>query len=402
MCKLNERGEKYHMKLQKLIKMAIISVWTNKVRSILTMLGIIIGISSVIVLVGLGEGTKQQIQTQIENLGTNLITVNITGRRNIPLTKEEIEILKTKPGIKEIAPAFTSGNVNIKAGTVTNTTSLEASTPEYSQIRKINVSQGRFINQSDVSNRYNVALVGVDVANELYKTTSVVGQNISVNGVEFEIVGVLESQGSSMGSSGDDRIILPISTAQRLLKNTEIRSFYIEANDKDSVQTAKAYIQQFLNKKYKNDTNSYRIFDQTSLLNTVNTTASTMTTLLSGIAAISLIVGGIGIMNIMLVSIIERTREIGIRKAIGAKRINILIQFLIESGGISCIGGILGVIFGFIIANLITTFFEMPVNISINVVTWAVLFSVFVGIIFGMYPANKASKLNPIDALRFE
>lgn len=390
------------MKPIKLIKMAVTSIWANKTRSFLTMLGIIIGISSVIVLVGIGEGTKEQIQSQIEKLGTNLITVSITGRRNTAFSESDIEELKSKPGIKEIAPAFTQGSVNLKDGNNTYTTSLEASTPGYSQIRKLNVSSGRFIEQRDVDNRYNVAVVGIDVANELYGNTNIVGQTMSVNGIDFKIIGVLEPQGSTMGGSGDDKIILPLSTAQRLLKNTEIRTFYIEAVDKDSVSTAMGYIQLFLNKKFKNDTSSYRIFDQTSLLETANETSNNMTAMLSGIAAISLIVGGIGIMNIMLVSVIERTREIGIRKAIGAKRSTILVQFLIESAVISCLGGITGVALGFLTSYFAETVFRMPVRISGSVVTIAVIFSAMVGIIFGMYPANKASKLNPIDALRFE
>lgn len=390
------------MQLKRILKMSITSILANKMRSFLTMLGIIIGISSVIVLVGIGEGTKAQVQAQIEKLGTNLITVNITGRRSVAFTNSEIEDLKTKPGIKEIAPSLSQGNINVKAGTKTYTTSLEASTPEYSQIRKTNVSLGRFLNQSDIDNRSHAVIVGIDVANELFGRTNVVGQTISVNGVDFSIVGVLESQGSTMGGSGDDKIILPITTAQRLLKNTDIRTFYIEAASKDEVSTAMGYLNLFLNKKFKNDTTAFRVFDQTSLLTTASETASSMTLMLSGIAAISLLVGGIGIMNIMLVSVIERTREIGIRKAIGAKRKTILIQFLIESAGISCMGGILGVGFGFLLAYLARATMNLSVAISGNIVLGAVAFSIIVGIIFGMYPANKASKLNPIDALRFE
>jgi len=390
------------MKLTKLLKIALASVWSNKMRSFLTMLGIIIGISSVIVLVGMGEGTKKQISDQIEKLGTNLITVSITGNRTAAVTDEELKELKTKPGIKEIAPTLTQGNVNIKAGDQSNTTSLEASTPNYAEIRKIGVRAGRFISQRDIDNRFKVAVIGTETATNIFSTTNVVGRTMYVNGIEFTIIGVLESQGSSAAGSSDDRIIIPLSTAQRLLKTTTIKTFYIEATSKDKVSEAMSYLQLFLNKKYKNDTRSYRVFDQTTLLETANATNESMTAMLGGIAAISLLVGGIGIMNIMLVSVVERTREIGIRKAIGAKRGIILLQFLIEAASISSLGGLLGVALGFLGAYGAEKFFKMTIVISNNIVVGAVLFSILVGIVFGIYPANKASKLNPIDALRFE
>lgn len=390
------------MRFTKLLKVAMSSVWNNKMRSFLTMLGIIIGISSVIILVGMGEGTKKKVTEQIEKLGTNLITVNITGNRTAPISEEELADLKTKPGIKEIAPALSSGNVNIKAGDVASTTSLEASTPNYASIRKINVSQGRFITQRDIDNRFKVLVIGPETATNIFGNTNVVGKTMYVNGIEFSIVGVLESQGTSSMGSNDDKIILPLSTAQRLLKNSNIRSFYIEAEDKDKVNEAMSYLQLFLNKKYNNDSRSFRVMNQTSLLETVSATTESMTAMLSGIAAISLLVGGIGIMNIMLVSVIERTREIGIRKAIGAKRRTVLLQFLIEAGTISSLGGIVGVLIGYLGAYLAPKYFGTTIVISGNIVLAAFIFSAAVGIIFGIYPANKASKLNPIDALRFE
>lgn len=390
------------MKLTKLFKIAMASVWSNKMRSFLTMLGIIIGISSVIVLVGMGEGTKKQVTDQIEKLGTNLITVSITGNRTAAITDEELADLKTKPGIKEIAPALTQGNVNIKAGDKSDTTSLEASTPVYSEIRKIGVMSGRFINDRDLENRYKVLVIGTETADNIFGTTNVVGKTMYVNGIEFTIVGVLQSQGTSSAGSSDDRIIMPLTTAERLLKTTQIKTFYIEAQDKDKVNEAMSYTQLFLNKKYNNDTKSFRVFNQTSLLDTASSTTASMTTMLAGIAAISLVVGGIGIMNIMLVSVIERTREIGIRKAIGAKRGTILTQFLFEAATISSLGGVLGVLLGYLGAYGAQKLFKMTVVISSNIVIEAFLFSMLVGIVFGIYPANKASKLNPIDALRFE
>jgi putative ABC transport system permease protein len=389
------------MRFSKLIKIALSSVWNNKMRSFLTMLGIIIGISSVIILVGIGEGTKKNITEQIEKLGTNLITVNIMGKRNSNITDKEIEELKSKPGIKEIAPSLSS-NVNIKSGSQSTTTTLEASTPNYASIRKLTLSAGRFITQRDIDNRYNVLVIGPETAENLFKTTNVVGKKMYVNGIEFSIVGLLKSEGTSANGSNDDRIILPISTAKRLLKTSNITTFYIEAESKDKVEEAMAYTTLFLNKKFNNNTQSYRVMNQTSLLETANSTTESMTAMLSGIAAISLIVGGIGIMNIMLVSVIERTREIGIRKAIGAKRRVILLQFLIEASTISSLGGIAGVLIGYLGSYIGLKYFETTIVISGNVVIAAFAFSVIVGIVFGIYPANKASKLNPIDALRFE
>ena len=390
------------MKIIKLFKMAITSVWSNKMRSFLTMLGIIIGISSVIILVGIGQGTKKQISDQIEKLGTNLITVSITGNRTVSITEAELKDLKAKPGIKDISPLLSSGSANIKAGDKSNTTSLQGVMPNFSEVRKMGVSQGRFINDRDNENRFKVCVIGQETATNVFGSTNVVGQNIYINGIQFSVVGVLEYQGTSMTGSGDDQILIPLSTAERLLKTTAVKTFYIEAQSKDKVDTAMSYLQLFLTKKYGNDTNSYRIMNQTSLLDTASSTTQSMTTMLAGIAAISLIVGGIGIMNIMLVSVIERTREIGIRKAIGAKRSYILIQFLIESITISGLGGVIGVLLGFLGSYAAQNLLKVQVDISNNVVIGAFLFSVMVGVVFGIYPANKASKLNPIDALRFE
>lgn len=398
------------MKLSKLVKMALSSVWNNKMRSFLTMLGIIIGISSVIILVGMGQGTQKKVSDQIENLGTNLITVNIMGNRTPTISDEELAELKTKPGIKEIAPTISQGNVNIKSESKSDTTTLEASTSNYAEIRKLTVSLGRFITQRDIDNRYNVLVIGPETAQNIFQSTDVVGKTMYVNGIEFTVIGVLKSEGTSSAGSSDDKIIVPLSTGERLLKTANAKTFYVEAESKDKVDTAMSYIQLFLNKKYgisstsnSNTTRSYyRVMSQTSLLDTANSTNKSMTTMLAGIAAISLVVGGIGIMNIMLVSVIERTREIGTRKAIGAKRKTILMQFLIEAASVSGLGGIIGVLLGYLGSYIGEHFFSTTILISNNIVIAAFVFSVLVGIVFGIYPANKASKLNPIDALRFE
>jgi putative ABC transport system permease protein len=393
------------MKIYQLFKMAVKSVISNKLRSFLTMLDIIIGISSVIILIAMGQGTTKKVTDQIQSMGTNLITVSITGNRNKAFTNKDIATLKSKPGIKDIAPAL-SQSETVKGGTTTATTTILATEPSYETIKNISVQSGRFITQSDLDNRYHSAVIGVDVANELYNSTDVVGDIVNINGIDFNIVGVLTSMGTSSTGSSDDTVILPLTTAQRLLKTTSIKTFYVQAKDTNSVDTAMAYLALFLNKKYPNtsgrSSQNYRIMNETSLLQTANSTTQSMTNMLSGIAAISLLVGGIGIMNIMLVSVMERTREIGIRKSLGAKRRSILLQFLIEAVFVSGLGGILGVLIGVAGSEFLQKYNNIAMSVTPNIVLISFGFSVTVGVVFGLYPASKASKLNPIDALRFE
>ena len=311
------------MKFTQAFKMAISSIVSNKMRSFLTMLGVIIGVAAVITLISVGEGATKQITSQIQGLGTNLITINITNSRNKVITTADLDTLKTKPSIQNIAPTI-NGNVTVKAEGKNKSTSLEASTPEYAKIRNLKTQSGRFLVQNDLDMRFRVVVVGINVADELFGNRNILGKTISINGMNFSIIGILEEKGSSMGSSGDDRVIVPLTTAQRLLKNKEIRTFYVSAASADTVKQAVSDLEAFMLKKFK-DTNNYRVFNQTDLLSTITQTTATLTMMLGGIAGISLLVGGIGIMNIMLVSVTERTREIGIRKAIGAKRRDIMI-----------------------------------------------------------------------------
>ena len=388
------------MKFTQAIKMAISSILSNKMRSFLTMLGVIIGVTAVITLIALGQGSIQRVSSQIESLGTNLIVINITGGRNRSITREDLERIKEISGVSEIAPVL-SGGVTVKAGNMNANTSLEATTPGYQQVRNTYVQLGRFLLQNDLDMRFRVAVVGVDVADELFGRRDVIGEEISINGVEFTIIGILEEKGSSVAGSDDNRVIIPLTTGQRLLRNMEVRTFYVSTQSPDAVNRVVGEIERFLTRKF-NDENSFRVFNQTQLLSTINEATATLTMMLSGIAGISLLVGGIGIMNIMLVSVTERTREIGIRKAIGAKKRDILVQFLIESAVISGLGGVLGIIVGFMGANFLSSILNIPVAISADVVLLATGFSVGVGIIFGLYPASKAASLNPIDALRYE
>lgn len=388
------------MKFTQAIKMAFSSILSNKMRSFLTMLGVIIGVTAVITLISLGQGSTRRVTSQIESLGTNLIIINITGGRNRSVTEEDLERIKNIPGVSGIAPVL-SGGVTVKAGNKNTNSSLEATTPGYQQVRNTHVQLGRFLLQNDLDMRFRVAVVGVDVADELFGRRDIVGEKISINGVEFSIVGILEEKGSSIAGSDDNKVIIPLTTGQRLLRNTEVRTFYVSTQSPDVVNQVVGEIQRFLTRKF-NDESSFRVFNQTQLLSTINEATVTLTMMLGGIAGISLLVGGIGIMNIMLVSVTERTREIGIRKAIGAKRRDILIQFLIESAVLSGLGGVLGIMLGFVGVRFLSRILNIPAAISADVVLLATGFSVAVGVIFGLYPASKAASLNPIDALRYE
>ncbi|WP_366924288.1 ABC transporter permease [Metallumcola ferriviriculae] len=390
------------MNFKMAVKLAVKGIVGNKMRTFLTMLGIIIGVSAVIILVSVVQGTTASVTENIESMGTNLLTVTIRGRgAEDALTYDEALTLADKEGVEGVAPVA-SGNVTAKFGTTTMDVPLEGVDENYQTVRNHTVQSGRFIMPLDVEFRQKVVLLGTEVVTELFGTSNPLGQTVQLNGTNFEVVGVLEEKGSSMGGSSDDKILMPLTTAQRFLKSTGIRSLYIQAESPDMVNAASAQVEQYLLKKFENDEDAYRVFNQTEMLSTVNQITTSMALMLGGIAAISLLVGGIGIMNIMLVTVTERTREIGIRKAIGARRRDILTQFLIESAVISGIGGIVGIIVGLAGNKLLTAAVGLNAQASLFIILLSLSFSLLVGMFFGIYPANKASKLRPVDALRFE
>jgi len=386
-------------------KMAFASIFSNKMRSFLTMLGIIIGVFSVTVLIALGQGATASVTESISSMGSNLLTVNIMSRRNYDITADDIERLAESDNIMAISP-YAATQATAKAGNENMDATVEGVTPQYLTIRNFAIAAGRGFIQNDLDRRFRVAVIGVDIADELFNTRDVVGKTINLSGVEFTVIGVMEEQGSSMMGSDDEHIFVPLTTGQRLMRNTQIRTFYASAASEDTVKAAKAEIEAFLSRELRSGPdsaeNQWMIFDQSSLLETMNQATSTLTAMLGGIAAISLLVGGIGIMNIMLVSVTERTREIGIRKSIGAKRRDILFQFLIEAIILCILGGLLGILLGAVVIKVLGNILEISASMSANVVTLAVGFSMLVGILFGLYPANKASKLVPVEALRYE
>ena len=405
------------MQLFQTISMAFKAIAGNKVRSFLTMLGVIIGVMSVIVLVAIGQGTTASVTESISSMGTNLLTVNIMTRSvggkggargmtassnskgTVILKLDEILELEQDESIAYVSPTCT-GSLTVKAGSTNTTASVMGVLPAYQYIINQGVEQGRYIIDADVDNRRAVCVIGVDLAQDLFGNTNVVGNTVYIDGRKFKIVGVLESKGTSMTGSSDESIVLPFTLAQRMLESTTISSIYVSAVDSLSVDAAQESVERFLYKKYHNES-TYSVMNQTQMLETANETASTLSLMLGGIAGISLLVGGIGIMNIMLVSVTERTREIGIRKAIGAKRRNILLQFLIESVVISGLGGLLGLVLGYGLMHVLENYVGMSLNMSLGVAQLAIAFSMAVGVIFGLYPANKASCLKPIDALHY-
>ncbi len=385
-------------------KMALKSIANNKVRSFLTMLGVIIGVGSVITAVAFAQGSTKSITDQIEGLGSNLITISITGRnsnRNITYSELQAFSANNPDEISMIAPVV-SGSMTLKAGTKNRTTSVIGTSEDYETIKSRHVQSGRFILSFDNDYKLKTAIIGTAVANDLFEGQNPIGQTMKINGEIFTVVGLLQEIANSQDSSEDDTVIIPVTVAQRLSRNANIRSFLVQATDATKVDAAMAKLEAYMLNIYSSE-NAFKVSNQAQILETLNSITGTLMVVLGGIAAISLIVGGIGIMNIMLVSVTERTREIGIRKAIGAKRKNIMVQFLIEAIMITGIGGLTGIAIGLFCIKFIIGGF----NITTPVYSpfWIMLsfgISLGVGVVFGLFPAYKAARLNPIEALRFE
>lgn len=383
-------------------KIAIKSIFSNKVRSFLTMLGVIIGVSSVISAVAFAQGSTKSITDSIQGLGTNMIQLSITGRgSNKSLKNTDLQefIDKNSELISGYSPVV-SGSVTVKAGNNNKSISLYGISPDYEYIRNKHVQSGRFLLSFDSDYMMKVAVIGTAVANTLYPGENPIGKELKVNGQVFTVIGLLQETAYSQDNSDDDQIFLPYNVAQRVVQSTNISSYLIQAATPEKVDSAMEKLNTFLGEIYS-DTSSYRVFNQSQMLSTLNTITNTLMIVLGGIAAISLIVGGIGIMNIMLVSVTERTKEIGIRKAIGAKKKHIMIQFLIEAIFVTGIGGIIGILIGLGVIKWVVSNFTTPVFS----LTWILIsfgISLTIGVIFGLFPAYKAARLNPIEALRFE
>lgn len=399
------------------VRIALDALTANKLRTILTMLGIIIGVGAVIAMVSVGLGVKQNITNSISSLGSNMLIVmpgssntgglrSAAGSRTTLKYEDAVSIKSKVKNIDYVSPTVRRSFQVVNGNQNWNTT-VYGVTPEYMPIRSLAVSAGSFITQDDLTKRQRVAVIGTTVADNLYGSKNPVGLNIRVNNQPYKVIGILESKGqSSMGQDQDDVVIVPLTTAmERLLGITYVQSVNIQVSSQDKMDRVQGDIESLLRQRHRitgGKEDDFFVRNMTSLMETVNETTSMLTLFLGSVAAISLLVGGIGIMNIMMVSVTERTREIGIRKALGATYKAIMTQFLIESVIIGVIGGLIGIGFGCAASELISRFGGFNTVITLSPILLSFSFSVGIGLFFGIYPARKAALLDPIEALRYE
>ncbi len=398
---------------------SIRTLTVNKMRTGLAILGIVIGIGSVIALVSLGQATQQSIQSQIQSLGANLLTVMPGGQQSgavrgaagggNTLTLDDAKAISSSQQIttvKNVSPEL-SRRTQVTTGKANTNTQVIGVVPIYTEVHKVTIEQGSFITQRDVDGMTKVAVIGSQVATDLFgENSSPIGQSLRISGKTFTIIGMTVSKGGSGFQNQDDIIYIPLSTAQKQIFGTDyVSTIALEAKNSDVMIDAQNEVGYLLLSKHRLSSPAqadFAIFSQADILNAASSTTGTFTALLSGIAAISLLVGGIGIMNIMLVTVTERTREIGLRKALGAKKKAITLQFLTESIMLTFTGGIIGILLGIGISFGVTKAMSVPFVISAQAIILAFAVSAGIGVLFGWYPSRKAADLQPIEALRYE
>ena len=389
-------------------KMALRSISSNKMRAALTMLGIIIGVMALVVLVSLVNGATSSVTDAVSGLGTSMLTVSISDDKGMPLDLDTVNGYMEENGIGLVAP-YISSSVTAKGDEASGDVTVYGTTPAFYDVQGMQLAMGRFLKTSDVENHTYVCVINETAATELIGYVDCVDQAISLNGVEYTIVGVLsdnEESLTSMMTSGSLAVYLPYTSLLRLSDSltSEVTAFYVSAPADGTMETVEAAMTEILMERFEDDDEAFTVSSQSVLEDTMSSITSILTILLGGIAAISLVVGGIGIMNIMLVTVTERTREIGIRKAIGASRGTILSQFLMEAVVLCMLGCCLGIFLSWAILQTVSTVvasLDMTFSLDGGVVLIAVAFCFVIGVVFGLYPANKAAKMKPIDALHY-
>jgi putative ABC transport system permease protein len=399
---------------------ALESLSANKMRSGLTILGIVIGVGAVIAMVSIGRGAEATITDSIQGIGTNLLFVFRGGSEEVrnpkPITLGDAEAIADPlqaPSVAGIAPVL-QGSGKVSFGGESTNTQITGITPDYAQVRNYRVSEGDFISEEHMLGQASVVLLGQEVAKDLFaRSEGLVGETVRIEGQPFRIIGILEPRGGSGFSNEDDVVMVPLTTAQvRLIQRStrdRVDLLLVQAVSSQDVPQASSEVAQILRTRHRTEigADDFTILTQQNFLDTASTITNVLTIFLGGIAAISLLVGGIGIMNIMLVSVTERTREIGLRKAVGAHKSDILIQFLTESSVLSLFGGLIGIALGWSISYVVGRIAQAsnaPIypSISADIVLLATIFSTAVGLFFGLYPANRAANLEPVEALRYE
>ena len=397
------------------LRVATRGVIDNKGRSLLTMLGIIIGVGAVITMISIGQGAQSSITNTIQGLGTNLLTVS-PGQSRSPfgalrggfgsadtLTMDDVESIEEIEGVEGVALERRDSNAPVKYGSNNTTTQITGTTPDYEEIRNFHVAEGRFITEADVKSRRKVAVIGKTVLDVLFPNEDPLGRKIKIRSDSYNVIGVMEEKGQSGFSNPDDTIFVAASILERQSK--PISTISVQAASEDMMDLVQERIGITLRSNHRlkaGEEDDFGIGNQAEIMATLSSVTSTFTILLGGVAAISLLVGGIGIMNIMLVTVTERTKEIGIRKAIGANRYDVMWQFLIESTVVSLIGGAIGILFGMGASYLVSEIGGWGTAVTLGSVLLAFGFSAAIGIFFGFYPAQRAARLDPIVALRYE